>query len=110
MDSRSLCMPVAQKFFRFLERTWNNVNGYEFADTTCCGRTCFERGVDGAYISSNKYCDVTIEKVFLANKNHIGRLDHRVRRLDRTDQAKCFDHSKCFHEDRNLPESMHKSN
>jgi hypothetical protein len=103
-------MPVAKKFFRFLERTRDNVDGYEFSDATCCRRTCVQGRIDGTNVSANKHGNVTIEKVFLANKNDVGRLDHSVRRLNRTDQAKCFDHSKCFHEVRNLPESVYKSN
>jgi len=86
------------------------MDGYEFSDTTRCCRTRFECRIDGTNVSANEHCDVTIEKVFLANKNNIGRLDHCIRRLNRTDQAKCFDHSKCFHEVRNLPESLYKSN
>ena len=101
---------MAKKFFRFLERTRDNVDGYEFSDTTRCGGTCVQRRINGTNVSANKHSNVPIEKVFLANKNDVGRLDHCVRRLNRTDQAKCFDHSKCFHEVRNLPESLYKSN
>src|SRR5580765_2947443 len=110
MDSRSLCMPVAQKFFRFLERARDNVDGYKFSDAARCSGTRIECGLDGTNIAANKHCNIAVEKVFLANKHNIGRLDHGVRRLNRSDQAKCFNHSQCFHEVRNLPESLYKSN
>src|SRR4051812_6239560 len=86
MDSRSLCMPVAKKFFRFLERTRDNVDGYEFSDAARCRRTCVQRRIDGTNVSANKHSNITIEKVFLANKNDVGCLDHCVRRLNCTDQ------------------------
>src|SRR3954467_12301931 len=80
MDSRSLCMPVTKKFFRFLERSRDNVDGYEFSDATGCSGTRVQRRIDGTNVSANQHRHVTIEKVFLADKNDVGGLDHCVRR------------------------------
>ena len=85
-------MPVAQELFRFLKRAWNHVDGDEFSDTTCCSGAGFKGGVDRSNVSSNEHCDVTIKKVFLADKDNVGRLDHCVSGFNRTDQAECFNH------------------
>ena len=86
------------------------MDGDKFSNPARCRSPCFERGIHGADISPDHDRDIALTDVFLADKNDIGRLDHCVRGLNRANQAECFDHSKCFHEVRNLTESLHKSN
>src|SRR6266516_550544 len=59
--------PTLQDFFCLLERTRNDMNADQLTDTAGRNGTRFCRGFHGTDITTNEHCDVTVQKVFLAN-------------------------------------------
>jgi len=54
------------------------------------------RGLDRAHVAAHEDGDVARADVLLADELYVGGLDHRVRGLDRADEAFGLDHSECF--------------
>ena len=65
----------------------------ELADAARGGGAGVRGGLDGADVAANHHGDVSGADVFLADQDDVGRLDHGVGGLDRSDQAARFDES-----------------
>ena len=57
----------------------------------------FHSGLHRADVAANHHRHQTAAHVNLADEMHVRRLDHRVGRLDRTDQTLGFNHTQRFH-------------
>ena len=93
---RVLC-PVAQQLFGVLKRPWNDVDGDELADPAGRSRPGLGRDLDRADVAAHEHSHITIEKVFLADQDDIGSLEHGVRGFNGANKAACFDHPQGFH-------------
>ncbi len=77
-------------------REGDDMDAHQFPHTARSRGTRFCSGFDGTDVSTNRHCDVTVQRVFLAAKRHVGRFQHGVGSFDGADKPQCFNHTKCF--------------
>jgi hypothetical protein len=70
--------------------TWNDVDRYQFADSTCgCGPGVGGR-LDSADVAAHQHGDVARADVLLGDQRHVRCFNHRVCRFDGADETLCF--------------------
>jgi hypothetical protein len=74
----------------------NDVNTYQFADSTRGGRSGVSSCLNRADVSANKYRHVSGADIFFSEECDIRSFDHRVSGLDGSDEAFGLHHSECF--------------
>lgn len=89
--------PVAQQVFGFIEWTRNDVDRDQLADPPRRHGARVSCGFDGTNVAADQNGDIAVKQVFLTDQNHVGRLDHGVCRLYRSDKTKRLHHAKGIH-------------
>src|SRR5476651_259401 len=87
---------LREYFLHLGVRARDDVDRDELAYAARGGGARVGGGFHRAHIATAHDRDVAGADVFLADQDHVGGLDHRVRGLDRADQAARFDESECI--------------
>src|SRR5919199_389181 len=77
-------------------RARDDVDADQLAHAPRRGRARVRGRLDRAHVAAHEDGDVAGADVLLADESDVGRLDHRVRGLDRAHEALGLDHSECF--------------
>ena len=87
---------LGKDFLNLLMRTGYNVDADQFANPSSRSCPSVSGSLDSTDITSDQHCDKTSTDVFLADENHVGRFDHRVRSLHCSDKTSSFYHAQGF--------------
>ena len=89
-------MHLREDAFHLGVRPRDDVDRDQLADAPRGRGAGIGRGLHRADVAAHHDGDVAGADVFLADQDDVGRLDHRVGRLDRADQTRGFDESERF--------------
>jgi hypothetical protein len=77
-------------------RTRDDVNRNQFTDAARSRGTGIGRRFDRSDITAHDRRYESGTDLFISDELHVGRLDHRIGRLDRGNQTLRLNHSQCF--------------
>lgn len=83
---------MLKDFFCLGVRPGNDMNADEFTNAAGCNGARFGSGFHGADVTTDEDRHVTVQEVFLADKNDIRGLDHGVGSLHGPDESPRFNH------------------
>ena len=83
---------MAQDLFGLVERTRNDVNAHEFANSAGRHGAGFGRRFHGSDITPDKDSHIAIEQIFFADQHNIRGLDHGIGCFHSADETTRFNH------------------